>query len=465
MYGFFVRSEQRTNDDTPTTRVADWYPLSLGSDDIRNCADSFVSSFRRACVCAVLFCYNNYMFPKVKKPKKEIYLDHAAATPLDPQVRKAMDPFLAENFGNPSSLYNLGKKSGRAVNEARELIANIVCARPQEIIFTAGGTESTNLAIFGVARTQGKGHIITSAIEHHAVLNPVKALEKEGFTATYIPVDEFGFIKFYELEKSVRPETILVSIIYANNEIGTLQNISRVGKWVARINVNRRQSGLMPIVFHIDACQAAGALEINVNKLGVDLMSVNGSKIYGPKQTGFLFARTGIHLKPLIYGGGQEKDLRSGTENVAGIVGLARALYISQKGLDKENMRLQKLQNHLVARLLKIPGTKLNGPDLKAGKQGLVTRLPNNISLTIKNVEGEALMLYLDSYGICVSTGSACTTGTPDPSHVLMAIGRTEDESRSSIRLTLGRSTTKQQLDYVLKVLPGIVAELRQDIL
>lgn len=389
-------------------------------------------------------------------------MDHAAATPLDPQVKKSMDPFFVAQFGNPSSLYGLGKRAALEVKNSRLNIAKIIGSRPQEIIFTAGGTESTNLAIFGVARNMGKGHIITSSIEHHAVLNPIKALEQEGYSATYLPVDAQGFINLSELKKAVRPDTILISIIYANNEIGTVQHLGRIGKLVSGVNSERGRQGLAPVLFHSDACQAAGALDMNVNRLGVDLLSVNGSKIYGPKQAGFLYAKTGVKLRPLVYGGGQENNMRSGTENVAGVVGLAKALEISQKNLTKENKRQTALRNFFIAKLLKIKGTKLNGPDPKLERANGIVRLPNNINISFKGVEGEALMLYLDAYGVCVSTGSACATGSAEPSHVLLSLGATQNEAQSSIRFTLGRSTTKKQLEYVLKILPGILAELRR---
>lgn len=421
------------------------------------------------------------MFPQIKK-SKNIYLDYAASTPVDAEVVKEMAPFWSKSFGNPSSLYKQGREAREAIETSRKKIANVIGARPSEIIFTSGGTESCNLAIFGIARmntdlkTDKHGsapHIIVSAIEHHAVLNSVEALRGEGYAVTLLDVDGQGFVDVKKLQKLIRKETILVSVMYANNEIGTIEPIMEIGKLLQRINTDRSQNGLTRIVFHTDACQAAGSLDLSVHKLGVDLMSVNGSKIYGPKQTGFLFVRNGINLKPLIYGGGQERSLRSGTENVSGIVGLAKALEIVQKVRESESQRIGKLQLYFISKLLKISGVRLNGPGLSVpihrrsrtpinGHATTSLRLPNNINVYIQGVEGEALMFYLDSYGISVSTGSACSTGSGDASHVLLAIGRSKNDPKSSIRFSLGKTTTKADLDYVLKVLSGIVAQMRK---
>ena len=411
---------------------------------------------------------------------------------MDPGVLKAMEPFLDEKFGNPSSLYQKGREAKAAIDDARKKIADTVGARPQEIIFTAGGTESCNLAIFGVAKNHQptkkyRPHIIVSAIEHHAVLKSVQALKGEGYGLTVLDVDRQGLVNIDDIKKALRPETVLISIMYANNEIGTIEPIVEIGKLIKRINTDRERNGLTRIVFHTDACQAAGFLDINVNRLGVDLMSVNGSKIYGPKQTGFLYVRDGVNLKPLIYGGGQERGLRSGTENVAGVVGLAKALELAQRDRKSEIKRISVLQKYFIEKLLKILGVALNGPDpchceearALSGRRGnplnsqvkiasaalamtSTHRLPNNINITIKGVEGEALMLYLDSYGIAVSTGSACSTGSSDSSHVLLAIGRPEKEATGSIRFSLGKSTSKADLDYVLKLLQPVVSEIRK---
>jgi cysteine desulfurase len=402
------------------------------------------------------------MFPRLHRPKKNIYLDFAATTPVDAEVVKAMAPFWSKYFGNPSSLYKQGREAREAIEESRKTIAHIIGARPQEIIFTAGGTESCNLAVFGVARNnknslKKKYHLITSSIEHYCVLNSFQALIGEGYKTSIINVDDRGFVKLNKLKAAVKPETLLISIMLANNEIGTIEPVMEIGKWLKNINAEREQKGLTKILLHTDACQAAGFLDLNVGALGVDLMSVNGSKIYGPKQTGFLFVRNGLNLKPMVYGGGQERGLRSGTENVPGIVGLAKAMEIAAAGTKLGNLEIGKLQKYFISKLIKIPGVKLNGPEADGQK-----RLVNNINITVQGVEGEALMLYLDSYGIAVSTGSACSTGSSDPSHVLLAIGCSENDSRGSIRLTLGKTTTKSELDYVLKILPPVIGELKK---
>ncbi len=406
-----------------------------------------------------------------------IYLDYAAATPLDAQVKKTMQPFLEHEFANPSALYSKGRKAKKAIEDARSKIANLIGARSQEIIFTAGGTESANLAIFGVARNfeivkKFRGHIIASAIEHHAVLNPIKHLVGEGWNASFIKVDNKGFVKLGELESAIRTDTVLISIMYANNEIGTIEPIAEIGKWLKTQNVKRKARNLHPILFYTDACQAAGALDINVNHLGVDLMTINGSKIYGPKQTGFLYVKAGTPIQPLIYGGGQERNLRSGTENVPGIVGLAKALELVQKNRHKENERLKILRDYFIRRLLNtVDSVQLNGPlenDTNAHKRNQskikLARLPNNINISIPGIEGESLVLYLDAFGISVSSKSACDTPHNDPSHVLVAIGRTKSEAEESIRLTLGKKTTKAKLDYVIKILPQIIRQLKKAI-
>jgi cysteine desulfurase len=395
-------------------------------------------------------------------PKNLIYLDYAATTPVDPKVVKAMAPFWSKSFGNPSSLYKQGREAKKAIDDSRKIITNLIGARPSEVIFTAGGTESVNLAIFGVARnyknsgTQ-KYHLITSAVEHHCVLNSFSALAGERYATSVAPVDQKGFVNVEKLKALVKPETILISVMLANNEIGTIEPVVEIGKWLKKINADREQKGLTRILLHTDACQAAGFLDINVNTLGVDLMSVNGSKIYGPKQTGFLYVRNGINLKSIIYGGGQEKDLRSGTENVPGIVGLAKAMELVEENKKLGNKETAKLQQYFISKLIKLPGVKLNGPEAEGGN-----RLVNNINVSFKGVEGEALMLYLDSYGIAVSTGSACSTGTSEASHVLLAIGSSQKDSKSSIRFSLGKYTTKSELDYVLKTLPTTLANLRK---
>lgn len=404
---------------------------------------------------SVCFIYNYGMF----KAKKTIYLDHAATTYLDSKVEAAMRPFWQKEYGNPSSLYVMGMEAKFAIDDARKRIADQIGARENEIIFTAGGTESVNLAIFGVVREamrhNKKPHIICSSIEHHAVLESFRALEDEGVDATYLSVDREGFVNTKELIAAVKPNTVLVSIIYANNEIGTVQSISEIAKQLHKKNPK--------IIFHTDACQAAGALELNVNKLGVDLMSINGSKIYGPKQIGALYVRSGTKLRPLIYGGGQERGLRSGTENVPEIVGFAAALELAQKNRVKENARLRKLRDHLIQKIQKqIPKAVLNGPDIKSDSEKNPIRLPNNINFSFLGAEGEALMLYLDAKGFAVSTGSACTSTSLDPSHVIKALGRSDADAQASIRITLGKANSKGDLDKLMKVLPPLVKELRR---
>ncbi len=410
------------------------------------------------------------------KFKKSVYLDHAATTPIDPRVKKVMAPFESEKFGNPSSLHSHGKQAKEALENSRNTIAKIIGAKPTEIIFTAGGTESVNLAIFGVAKMNtdrksdkhGLPHLVASIIEHHCVLHSFSNLVGEGYATSIVEVDKFGRIDQSRLKASVRPETILISVMYANNEIGTLQPIAEIGKWLKALNAERQKTNLPRIFFHTDACQAAGYVDLNVDKLGVDLMSVNGSKIYGPKQTGFLYVRTGVPLAPLVHGGGQERGLRSGTENVAGVVGLAKALELAQAGRIKENNRLLKLQDYLTTQIIKtIPNVLLNG----AGNQKLkvvtsnkyiFSKLPNNINVTFKKTEGEALMFYLDSYGFSVSTSSACSADITEASHVLLAIGRTREEAKSSIRFSLGKSTTLIGIKNLMKVLPKLVRDLRK---
>lgn len=407
---------------------------------------------------------------------REVYLDHAATTYLDPRVKDAMEQYWIENFGNPSSLYRVGRRAKDALDNARETVAKFLNCKPEEVIFTGGGTEAINLALFGVARfydlfqaklgTRSKlsleqdktsrGHLITSAIEHHAVLHSMEALEKEGFEVTYLPVDEDGFVNLEEVRKAIRPDTILVSTMYANNEIGTIEPIEEIGKVVKTVRDERKIAGsTVPIFFHTDACQAAGALDVDVQKLGVDLLAMNGSKIYGPKGVGCLYMRRGVRVKPLIHGGGQENNLRSGTENIPGIVGFAKAFELAQTEREKENARLTELRDYFIGRLIKeIPKVVLNGHKTK--------RLPNNVNVSVLDIEGEAVILYMDEYGISMSTGSACTSITLDPSHVILALGQPYEYAHGSLRFTLGKRTTKEDLDYVMQVFPGVVDRLRQ---
>lgn len=388
------------------------------------------------------------MKTKLKRPpekKREVYLDHAATTYVDPKVAQAMQPYLEKHFGNPSSLHNLGLEAKGAVNGSREKIAKLLNCRSEELIFTGGGTESINLAIKGIALTKSKGHIITSQIEHPAVLETCRYLERKGFSVTYLEVDRCGIIAPEAVEKAIRKDTILISIMYANNEIGTIEPIAEIGE------VARKHNRL----FHTDACQAAGALELDVQKLKVDLLTINGSKIYGPKGIGILYVRSGVKLEPLIHGGGQEQGARSGTENVSGIVGLATALGLAQQEKEKENKRLSEIREYLIHRVLKeIPKTFLNGHPTQ--------RLPNNANLSFLDVEGESILLYLNEYGIAVSTGSACSSQKLQISHVLKAIGLKHDAAHGSIRFTLGKRNTNADIDYVMKVLPEIISSLRK---
>jgi len=385
---------------------------------------------------------------------KKIYLDHAATTYTREEVLEAMMPYFSEKYGNPSSFHSVGKEAKDAIEQARGMMARILNCRNAEIIFTGGGTESDNLGIIGTARAnkeKGK-HIITSKIEHPAVLDACKKLEKEGFEITYISTDKAGIIKLDELKKALRSDTILVSIMYANNEIGTIQPVKEIAK-IIRDNTEKKKAGFP--YFHTDACQAAGSLDLDVMKLGIDLLTLNGSKIYGPKGVGALYVKKGVKVEPLIYGGGQEQGLRSGTENTPAIIGLAKALELSQKEKDKENVRLKKLRDMLINGVIKnIPRAFLNGH--------ATLRLANNANISIPKVEGEAMVLYLDSKGIYASTGSACSSRSLKPSHVLLAIGLNDEMAHSSLRFTLGRKTTKQDIDYVIKVLPEIVKKLTE---
>ncbi len=395
------------------------------------------------------------MIPKPKKIK-EIYLDHAATTYTDPQVVKAMSPYFTEIYGNPSALYHKGLQANGALNDARRSVSKLIGALPENIIFTAGGSESDNLAIFGIAQAHSdKGkHIITTTIEHHAVLHPFEDLEKQGWTVTYLKVDEQGFIKIDEFKKALRPDTVLVSIMYANNEVGTIEPIGEIGREILK---HRKENNTAYPYFHTDACQAAEYLTLDVEKLHADLMTINGSKIYGPKGIGTLYVRRGVRIKPQIVGGGQERHLRAGTENVPAIMGFAKALEIAQQNGQKENDRLIKLSNYFFQELQnKIPKIKLNGPPIGT------ERLANNLNIAFEGIEGEALLLYLDEYGIMCSNGSACTSESVAPSHVLTAMGLNAKTAQSSIRFTLGRSIDKDAIDYVMKYLPDVIDQLRE---
>ena len=396
-------------------------------------------------------------FPK-KTSKKLVYLDHAATTPTDPRVVKAMVPFWSKNFANASALYSLGQTSQKAVTEARNKVAEILFTQPDCLTFTSGGTEANNLAIFGVLKKitlpkNKKPHIITTAIEHHSVLEPMKALGKNGYTVTYLPVNEQGEINLKELMATIRPETVLISVMYANNEIGTINPITNIGRELLKY---RKEHQTQYPFFHTDACQATGTLDLHVERLHVDLMTINGSKIYGPKGVGLLYARRGVPLTPILLGGGQENNLRSGTENVPEIIGFAKALELVHKNFTVEAEREAKLRDYFWKEIKKkIPKVELNGPELNE------SRLANNLNLRFTDVEGETLVLYLDAYGIIAATGSACATDNSEASHVLSACGLNSKEAKSSVRFTLGRSTKKDEIDLVIKYLPGIVKGVR----
>jgi len=381
-----------------------------------------------------------------------IYLDHAATTPPDPRVIEAMMPMLATFWGNPSSIYLEGQEARRAVDSARKVCADLLGATPKEIVFTGGGTESDNAAIRGAAfaqRARGRGnHIITSAIEHHAVLHTVQQLEREGFRATYLPVDESGVVSLSALEEAVGPETTVVSVMAANNEVGTIEPIAEISRIARAKNRN--------VVVHTDAVQAAGAIDITPSTLGVDLLSIAGHKLYGPKGVGLLYIKNRTPWQPLILGGSQEKERRAGTENVAGIVGLATAMKLAFDEFEARNAHSRELRNRLLFELPeRIPDTVITGPADPAG------RISNNFSCCFRNVEGESVLLALDMADVAASSGSACTTGALEPSHVLTAMGIDADLAHASLRLTVGAGTTSQQIDHVLETLPAIVARLR----
>src|SRR3989339_229935 len=397
-------------------------------------------------------------FPQKPENKRTIYFDHAATTYVAPEVVKEMMPYFSDIYANPSGLYAIGREVNGALEDARRRVAQILHTMSDSIFFTGGGTESDNMAILGVARKHEKNgkHIITTKIEHHAVLYPCEYLEKHGFEVTYLAPDEFGFVSAKQVKEALRPDTILVSIMYANNEIGTVEPIADIGRELLKW---RKENNTKYPYFHTDACQAAGAFDLDVEKLHVDLMTINASKLYGPKGVGILYKHRNVSIEPIIFGGGQERGLRSGTENVPGIVGFAKALEMAQENKEAENNRLIELRNYFWERLEKeIPKLRLNGSSLENPEN----RLPNNLNISVLDIEGEALLLYLDEYGIVCSTGSACTSESLDPSHVLLACGLPYEYAHGSLRFTLGKRTTKEDVDYAMKYLPGIVEILRK---
>ena len=376
--------------------------------------------------------------------EKLIYLDHGATTRVDQRVLNKMLPYFSINYGNPSSAYFLGRRNKRAVEEARQNVANCIGAKQKEIYFTSCGSESDNLALKGIAyanSSKGK-HIITSKIEHPAILNTCATLERQGFNVTYLNVNSNGMINLEELENAITQDTILISIMFANNEIGTIEPIEKVGQIAKKHN----------IYFHTDAVQAVGNIAINVNKLGVDLLSMSAHKFYGPKGVGALYVREGVEFERIQDGGGQEKGKRSGTENVAGIVGLSTAIQYSYKEFNFNNTKVTALRDYFITNLQKkFNNIKINGD--------LEKRLPGNVNVSFEGVDGEQLLLKLDEYGICASSASACFTGNNKPSHVLTAIGLNKEQALGTIRFTLGKENTKNEIDYVLEVLKAYLSK------
>jgi len=378
--------------------------------------------------------------------EKFIYLDYAATTPMRPEVVEVMTPYFTKEFGNPSSLYTLGRNARGAIEDARDRVAAFIGADSREIVFTSGGTEADNFAIKGVAyANEKKGkHIIATPIEHHAVLEPCHFLNKRGFELTYLPVDEHGIVDPADVEKAITDTTVLVSVMHANNEVGTIEPLEEISK------VTRAKG----VYLHTDAVQTFGHIPVNVNDLGVDLLSVSAHKLYGPKGVGVLYIRRGTRMVSFMQGGSQENNRRAGTHNVAGIVGFAKAVEIAEREMAAEATRLAELRDHLIRGIFeKIPNSRLNGHPSK--------RLPNNVSMCLVGAEGEAILLSLDMEGISASSGSACTSGTLNPSHVLLAMGIPAEIAHSSLRLTLGKETTKEDIDYVLDILPPTIERLR----
>jgi cysteine desulfurase len=377
-----------------------------------------------------------------------VYLDHNASTPVEPEVLDAMLPYFSGDYGNASSIHTFGQKARSAVETAREHVAALIGARPQEIVFTSGGTEADNHAIFGIAETSTvPAHIITTAIEHEAVLNTCQSLEKRGVSVTYLPVDSDGQIDLVALSQSLKlhPETVLITIMHANNELGAVQPLEEIGRIASEADVN----------FHTDAVQSAGKIRIDVNAMKIDLLSLSGHKFYAPKGVGALYIRGGTRLRQLLYGGHHQRGFRPGTENVAGIVGLGKAAQIAKASLAEDVTRVSGLRNTLEQKLLKrVPDSRVNG----AG----APRTPNTTNILFPGIEGEALVIALDLKGLACSTGAACSSGAVEPSHVLTAIGLPADEARASLRFSLGRHTTAAEIDFALQVIPAGVAQLRE---
>ena len=391
----------------------------------------------------------------MSQQSSSIYLDHAAASPLRPAIFKAMEPFLTDQFGNASAITRLGVIARAALDDARQKLAITFGAHPDEIIFTSGGTESTNLAIQGIIRTQPSGHIVTTAIEHHAVLEPIAYLNRQGYQTTAVPVPTSGVVAAEAILAAIQPNTRLVSVMLANNEIGTLQPLAELARAVRRLNRQRAIRGLAPLYLHTDACQAAAYLPLNADQLGIDALSLNSAKVGGPKGMGVLYLRRGTPLEPILVGGGQEAGRRAGTENVAAIVGGAAAIELAQRSWSRESERLVALANQLLQQLqTAIPGLVVNGD--------MIRRLPNNLNLTIPGLDAEALLLYLEADGVTIGTGAACSSLTLEPSHVLRAIGLSDQAALSTIRLTLGWNTTADNVTEAVKRIISRIRWIRQ---
>ncbi|GEQ19653.1 cysteine desulfurase IscS [Clostridium butyricum] len=377
---------------------------------------------------------------------KNVYMDYSATTYVKPEVLEEMMPYFTEKFGNPSSFYGISRETKRAIDTAREKVAKGLNCLPDEVYFTGGGSEADNWAIKGIASAhKNKGnHIITTKIEHHAVLHTCQYLEKNGFEVTYLDVDSEGFINLDDLKNAITDKTILVSIMFANNEIGTIQPVKEIGEICKEKKV----------FFHTDAVQAVGNVPIDVKEMNIDMLSLAGHKIYGPKGIGVLYIKKGIKIDNLIHGGAQEKNRRAGTENIAGIVGLGKAMELATCNIEEHMEKMTALRDRLIDGLLKIPYTNLNGP---RGEK----RLPGNVNVRFRFIEGESILLSLDFKGVCASSGSACTSGSLDPSHVLLAIGLPHELAHGSLRLTLGAGSTEEDVDYVLEVTPPIIERLR----
>ncbi len=375
-----------------------------------------------------------------------VYADNSATTRVCDEALEAMQPYFREYYGNPSSIYSFSNKPREALNEARKTIAEIIHAEPDEIIFTSGGTESDNYVLLGAAYENAKRgrHIITSQIEHHAILHTAKRLEKEGFSVTYLPVDSEGYVSPAALEAAITPETTLVSVMMANNEVGTIEPVAELGR------ICREKK----VLFHTDAVQAVGHIPVDVKAMNIDLLSASAHKFNGPRGVGFLYMRRGSKVRHLIEGGGQERGRRSGTENIPGIVGMAAALKAAADRMEEETKRLTAMRDNLFDRLLQIPKTIPTG--------SRTDRLPGLVSLTVEGIEGESMVLLLDMNGVAASTGSACSTGSLDPSHVLMALGMKHETAHGSLRLSLGRYNTEEDVEKIAKVLPEVVARLRE---